>query len=49
MQGMKKMGRGQMQGIQDLRRGNAAGRHDNRPKRQRTRAAQKARAISAGW
>lgn len=32
-------------GLQSLRFGNAAGKHDTRPNRQRTRATQKARAI----
>lgn len=38
----------QMRARQERRRSNAAGLHDNRPKRQRTRAARK-RAALAEW
>ncbi len=45
-----KQNHGKVVRVQGLRASGAAGRHaDRRTKRQRTRAAQKKAAISAGW
>lgn len=38
-----------IEGMRELRRSNAAGTHDNRPNRQRTRATAKRAAIKQDW
>lgn len=38
-----------IEGMREIRRSNAAGTHDNRPNRQRTRSTAKRQAIRNGW
>jgi hypothetical protein len=38
-----------IEGMREIRRSNAAGSHDSRPPRQRTRSTAKRQAIKAGW
>ena len=38
-----------IEGMREIRRSNAAGSHDSRPPRQRTRTTAKRQAIKAGW
>jgi hypothetical protein len=38
-----------IEGMREIRRSNAAGSHDSRPPRQRTRDTAKRQAIKAGW
>jgi hypothetical protein len=38
-----------IEGMREIRRSNAAGSHDSRPPRQRTRSTAKRQAIKHGW
>ena len=38
-----------IEGMREIRRSNAAGSHDSRPPRQRTRSTAKRQAIKTGW
>lgn len=38
-----------IEGMREIRRSNAAGSHDSRPPRQRTRSTAKRQAVKAGW
>jgi hypothetical protein len=38
-----------IEGMREIRRSNAAGSHDSRPNRQRTRSTAKRQAIKQGW